>query len=323
MSLYDKLLDGIPIKTVGIWKNEPWGTYNLLPALAGIGELNYLAVPVDRNNCVKDRVAFSDKIFEYVEKIKPDLVYSYVRNRWVTAEPFLEIKKLGIPTINLSMDDTHKFYLVADIAHAFTLNQTSAQSSIIRYVRNNAKAIYLPEGANPKIHAFSRINTENKDIDVCFVGRRYGNRAAVINTIKKDGFEVVVRGQGWPGGQASFEEMVDLYSRSKIVLGFSRTSSDYKTYSIKGRDFEVLMCGAFYMCEKNPELCDWFKPNNEIVFWDNIRDLLPKIRFYLKCEKRRQTIACMGHFRAATEHTWMDRFETLFWYLKEHLGIEN
>ena len=144
-----------------------------------------------------------------------------------------------------------------------------------------------------------------------------------INTIKKDGFEVVVRGQGWPGGQASFEEMVDLYSRSKIVLGFSRTSSDYKTYSIKGRDFEVLMCGAFYMCEKNPELCDWFKPNNEIVFWDNIRDLLPKIRFYLKCEKRRQTIACMGHFRAATEHTWMDRFETLFWYLKEHLGIEN
>lgn len=320
MLLYDKLIDGVPIKSVGIWKNESWGNYNLLPALKGIGELHYLPVPVNSNNYVEDIESFSNNIYEYVKKINPDLVYSYVRNRWVSADPFMKIKKLGIPIINLSMDDTHKFNLVSNIAHSFTLNQTSAKSSLIKYARNNARAIYLPEGANPKIHAFKQLSSSSKDIDVCFIGRRYGNRSAIIKKIKKEGINVVVRGKGWADGSASFEEMLDIYNRSKIVIGFSRTSSSH-TYSIKGRDFEVPMCGAFYLCEKNPELCDWFRPGSEIVFWDSVRDLLPKIRFYLKFEKRRQTIACMGHYRAATENTWMDRFETLFWYLKEELGI--
>ena len=293
--------------------------HNLLPALQDLGKLHYLEVPVNSRNIVTDKKAFSDSIYRYIEKMDPvpDLVYTYVRNRWVTAEPFIKIKKLGIPTINLSMDDTHKFNLVANIAHAFTLNQTSAKSSLIKYAGNKAKAIYLPEGANPKIHTF---NIKAKDIDISFIGRCYGNRYRILQQLKKEGYKVAVYGKGWPNGQISFEKMIDIYSRSKIVLGFSRTSSSSSIYSIKGRDFEVLMCGAFYLCEQNPELCDWFRPDTEIVFWDTIRDLVPKIRYYLENPKRRQTIACMGHFRAATEHTWMDRFKVLFWYLQEEVG---
>jgi len=293
--------------------------HNLFPALSGIGELHYLKVPAGRSGSVANIPEFSKQIYNFVIDHKPDLIYCYVRNRWVAADPFLRIKnELHIPSINLSLDDTHKFHLVADIAHAFTLNQTSAKSALIHYARNNAQAIYLPEGANPEIHTLHPV--KEKDIDVCFIGKKYGNRASVIQAIKDAGINVVVRGDGWAGGQVSFEAMLDLYSRSKIVLGFAKTSSSSRTYSIKGRDFEVLMCGAFYLCEHNPELCDWFRPNREIVFWDETRDLIPKIKFYLMYPERRNTVACMGHFKAATEHTWMDRFEALFRYMHDRLA---
>jgi len=301
-----------------VWKNESWGMHNLMSSLEGIGELYYIAPPIKSNGYVINREAFSNEVLDYVQKIDPDLLFCYVRNKWVVPEPFLKIKKLGIPSINISLDDSHKFNLVADIAHAFSLNMTTYKYAMIKYARNNARAIYLPEGANPDIYTLQPV--EKKDIDVCFIGKRYGNRASIIKAIKDAGINVVVRGQNWPGGKVSFEEMLNLYSRAKIVLGFSRTSKNAR-YSIKGRDFEVLMCGAFYLCEHNPELCDWLKPYRELIFWDDARDLIPKIKYYLQHEKQRTTIACMGHFKAVTEHTWMDRFETMFKYLNDEYGM--
>lgn len=309
--LYNKLLDGIPIKTVGIWKNESWGMHNLYPALKGIGELNYLPVPHKPSIEI-----FSNKIFEYVKEINPDFVYTYVRNRWVNSKPFIMIRKLlKIPVVNLSLDDTHKFNLVASIAPSFTLNQTSSKSSIIKYNKCKANAIYLPEGASLIYKEKFNFNAV-KDIDVSFIGKRYGNRDRSIKAVKDLGIKVVVRGMGWPGGPVSFDEMMDIYSRSKIILGFSRTSSKSNTYSIKGRDFEVPMTGSFYLVEYNPELSNCYR-KTDLVFWHTIKDLTEKVKYYLNNEKERRTISCMASFRANNYHTWNDRLAVIFKYLSE------
>ena len=302
MNLYDKFMDKEPIKIVGVWKDEFWGNYHLKPALEGIGELHYIPVPPSSNGYVKDIAGFSSKIYDVVKEIKPDVVFCYVKNRWVSAIPFLRIKNLGIPTINISLEDTYNFSLVKDIAHSFTLNMTSAKSSLIKYHRNNAHAIYLPPGAN-------LIEVEDclKDIDICFIGKKNETNTPVIKNLQRN-FNIEVYGKGWLNGSVNSQKTLKLYRRSKIVLGLNTSEA----YSIKGRDFEILMSGSLYLCEYNPELTEWLKNGRELIFWKDLSDLRTKIKYYLKNEGHRQTIACMGYFKATTKHTWMDRFERLF-----------
>lgn len=313
MTLCDKLNNSsIPIKIVGIWQDHSWTRHNLQVAFEQIGDLHILYVPADR---IKDYSPFGDEIISFVEQINPDLVFSYVNNRHVEAKPFLIIKELGIPTINLFLDDVHKFRLMKKIAYAFTLNITTTKYALPWYEACNAKALYLPEGSNP----ISYLHLEmEKDIDVSFVGQRYRNRPLIQQALQEKGYNVRFCGRGWLGGYTSFEQMIEIYNRSKIVIGVSRVSTNPDIRGIKGRDFEATMCGAFYLCEENPELYDWFTPGEEIVFWKDIPDLLEKVEFYLRNDVLRESIANAALERSLAEHTWIQRLTTIFQYLKEN-----
>jgi len=315
MTLYDKFINKIPIKIVGIWKDQFWMKYNLQEVFEQIGEIECVYVPKDR---IKNHTSFANQIYNTVEKIKPDLVFSYVNGRHAIAEPFLKIKELNIPTVNMYLDDANKFKLIKPLAHSFTLNLTCTKYSIPHYEQNNAKVLYLPEGANPNYYIRQDVK---KDIDISFVGGKYGNRLNVIQALRSKGYKVEVKGKGWAGGKASFKDMISLYNKAKIVIGFARSSSQSEIKSIKGRDFEATMCGAFYLCENNPELCDWFESDKEIVFWNDIPDLVEKTEYYLKNDSIRKTIAKASYTRAITEHTCMNRIKNLFKYMSETFGV--
>jgi len=68
------------------------------------------------------------------------------------------------------------------------------------------------------------------------------------------------------GGTLSNIEMVKLYSRSKINLGFSSCGDTHKTgeriLQVRLRDFEVPMSGGFYMVEYMAELEEFFDIGN-------------------------------------------------------------
>jgi spore maturation protein CgeB len=276
-------------------------------------------VPADR---IKNHESFANSIYNLVESFKPDMVFSYVNNRHAIAEPFLKIRNhLNIPTINMYLDDINKFNLIKSLAHAFTLNLTCTKYALPWYEQCDAKALYLPEGVNPNSYVCQNIEDSQKDVDIAFVGSRYGNRSEAIQALKAEGFRVKVHGKKWEHGKILFEQMIDLYNRSKIVVGFSRSISQFGIKSIKGRDFEATMCGAFYLCEHNPELCDCFEHNKEIVFWEDIPDLIKKAHYYLNNVEQRIKIAKASYDRSQAEHTCIRRIEHLFKYLAEQFNL--
>ena len=73
-------------------------------------------------------------------------------------------------------------------------------------------------------------------------------------SLKKAGIDIAAFGKGWPGGTLSDREMVELYSRSRINLGFSGIGSSRRLCHLKGRDFEVPMSGGLYLTQDHPEL---------------------------------------------------------------------
>jgi spore maturation protein CgeB len=113
------------------------------------------------------------------------------------------------------------------------------------------------------------------------------------------------------------EELIKMYSRSRISLGFStvgnaRYSDREKTRQIHLRDFEAPMSGGLHFVEYQDELQEFYDIGREIVCYTTREDLLDKTRYYLAHPTEAERVRQAGHQRAARDHTWTRRFQQLF-----------
>ena len=259
-----------------------------------------------------------NQINTWMAEEKADAIFTYLSGERVEPDAVKEIRAHNVPIINLALNDKEHFvgkirnrraWGARDICRHFDLCWTSTEDSLIKYCVEGARPLYLPEGANPQIH---KPHNVEKNIDVSFVGQCYGNRAAIINTLKEKNIAVKAYGWGWPDGPLSTEEMVKMYSRSKINLGFSGVAGHSNTFCLKGRDFEIPMSGGLYLTEDHPELARAFQPGKEILTYSGIDDLVAKIRYYLTHPDKAEEIRKEGYQRALREHTWEMRFARIF-----------
>lgn len=118
------------------------------------------------------------------------------------------------------------------------------------------------------------------------------------------------------GPVLSDQEMIKMYSRSKINLGFSTCGETHKDkkriVQVRLRDFEVPMSGGFYMTEYMQELEEFFDIGKEIVCYHDKHDLADKITYYLKHDSKREKIRQAGRARCIKDHSWHKRFEMVF-----------
>jgi spore maturation protein CgeB len=112
------------------------------------------------------------------------------------------------------------------------------------------------------------------------------------------------------------EDMVKMFSRSKINLGFSSCGDTHRTQNrilqVRLRDFEAPMSGAFYMVEYMEELEEFFKIGKEIVCYHDPADLVDKVKYYLAHDTERERIQQAGYQRALRDHTWQKRLAEAF-----------
>ncbi|MCP9494748.1 MAG: glycosyltransferase [Pyrinomonadaceae bacterium MAG19_C2-C3] len=118
------------------------------------------------------------------------------------------------------------------------------------------------------------------------------------------------------GDALSDEEMIKMYSRAKINLGFSTCGDTHlaneRIVQVRLRDFEVPMSGGFYMVEYMEELEEFFRVGEEVVCYFDPEDLADKIKFYLTHDAERERIRRAGYERARRDHTWHRRFQNSF-----------
>lgn len=249
---------------------------------------------------------------------KADVIFTYLSGELVEPAALQTIRSHGVPLVNLALNDKEHFVGkirnsraggARDICRLFDLCWTSTEDSLIKYCVEGARPIYLPEGANPQIHKPYAVE---KTIDVSFVGQCYGNRAAVITELKNRGIAIQAYGIGWPNGPLATEEMVKMYSKSKINLGFGGIAGYKDTFCLKGRDFEIPMSGGLYLTENHSELEVAFRPGEEILTYSGIDDLIAQIKYYLAHPYEAEAIRKKGYERSLREHTWEARFHKIF-----------
>ena len=121
----------------------------------------------------------------------------------------------------------------------------------------------------------------------------------------------------------SDEELIALYSRSHISLGFLEVYDRHDpsrpvTQHLHLREFEAPMCGALYCTGYTDELAEMFEPDKEVVVYRNQHELLDKVRYYLAHPQEAERVRQAGRARALRDHTYQRRFETLF----QVIGLE-
>lgn len=314
------------LNIVAIYHNYNWENESLKPALEKFGSVKHYDW-CDRFNHQKNEKKWHKSVkaemnIDLINKVKAwgciDVIFTYLSGEIVKPDTVKKIASSGVPIINLALNDKESFVGkikngqamgVRDICRYFDLCWTSTEDALIKYCVEGTLPIYLPEGANPEIH---KAYDAKKTIDVSFVGQCYGSRPEIIQKLKLQGIDVEAYGYGWPNGPLSTEEMVRLYSRSKINLGFGGVAGHKDTYCVKGRDFEIPMSGGLYLTEYHPELEKYYDLEEEIVTYKDMDDLINKIRYLLSNPERVDEIRKRGTQRAHNEHSWEMRFDKIF-----------
>jgi spore maturation protein CgeB len=170
--------------------------------------------------------------------------------------------------------------------------------------------------------AFDTTQTEEtilsrpRDIDVIFVGFPYpGKMPAFAKAKKALGKHLVMIGfpfmhnayfnvkYGWPGwARPRIKEgqpLIDLYQRSKI--GFNvHNRGDYTVGSY--RLFELPANGVMQISDGGEYLNSFFDAGSEVVGYENLDDMIDKVRYYLAHDDERQRIALNGFRRVMRDH---------------------
>lgn len=298
----------------------------------------------------KARKYYSYKLLEDVKKEEKkshiDLFFSYYYSKCILPDVIDEMKNLGIITVNFYCNNIHQFDLVSEIAPHYDYCMVPEQEALQKYVDIGANPIHIQMAANPEIYGPYPLK---RKYDVTFVGQNYLNRQDYVEFLYKNGIDVHVWGPGWKsalssnakgilnklkskvglskatlpktnvGELLSDEELIKMYSRSKISLNFSEVVASGRNYNpgpikryIRLRDFEAPMSGAFYITGYQDELKEYYEIGKEIVCYDTKRELLKKIRYYLKHQDEAEAIRIAGHKRALKDHIWENRFKELF-----------
>jgi spore maturation protein CgeB len=123
-----------------------------------------------------------------------DLFFSYFFSSCATPQAILDVRALGITTVNWYCNASYQLHLVEEIAPAYDACLVPERYRLDDYRRIGANPIYCQEAANPVFYGPRPLE---RDLDVVFVGARYGERPNYIRRLVDAGLDVRVFGPGW------------------------------------------------------------------------------------------------------------------------------
>lgn len=158
-----------------------------------------------------DAAAYSEVTVEQVRAFRAqggcDLFFATAVDHHLLPDAVREISAMGVPTVNLDMDDLTHPYRVRALTPAFDLVWTTARENVdVIRGYGAAKLVQMPFAANP--HTFYPVPTETEVRAVCFVGACYGARARAVGSLARAGVATRVYGSS----------PVDVYGGDRIPV---------------------------------------------------------------------------------------------------------
>ena len=150
---------------------------------------------------------------------------------------------------------------------------------------------------------------ERKEI-MCLLGERY---AVDLYTLEKTDIKGV-RNRG----------VVDYNAEAPLVFANSKINLNISLRSIQTgiplRAFDIMGCGGFLISNYQEDFLLHFEPDEDMVFYTSYEELLDKTEFYLNHDSERKRIAQNAYEKVSTEHTYLQRVNTMLSTVEVYWG---
>lgn len=254
-----------------------------------------------KNHLYYGKDLMNKKFLELVEREKPDFIFSWLLYDEFYLKTFLKIREVSPKTKTLVFfgDDDLQFesfsrYYAIFFDYCFLAQPRYAK----KYKKEGIKNVFPTLGVNTNI--FKPLDLKKK-YDVVFIGHpksKQAKRYESIKYLKDNGIKIEIFGWGWSnfpdlrdiyGGALDVNDLVKTINQAKINIAFSK--NDYGEPHLIGKVFEAKACKSFTLVEYCKEYLDYFKEGEEMVMFRDGRELVNKIKYYLKHEKERKKTA--------------------------------
>ena len=223
-------------------------------------------------------------------------------------------------------DDDWQWDATRRIANHFTFMVTT-YTHIYEENRKEYPNLLLSQWAC--LGAFSD-HSRHKDIGFSFAGAVYAIRNSACRFLRhRAGLLCFGRGSrlvnlGLPyvrgvsrfpwlyGRPIHFEEINDIWNRTRVSYTPLGGGPRGEVLQIKSRVFDMGLSGTLVLCEHSPNLERYYEPGRECITFESLEDCAEKATWYLSHEAERAQIACNYEERTLKEHTWPHRFRDLF-----------
>ncbi|MEY8392136.1 hypothetical protein D3Z36_10110 [Lachnospiraceae bacterium] len=103
-------------------------------------------------------------------------------------------------------------------------------------------------------------------------------------------------------------EMLPVFANSKINLNITLKSIQS---GIPLRAMDIMGAGGFLLTNFQADFLDYFVPDEDFVYYNDLEDLLNKIEYYLSHTEERQEIARNGYQKVKENHSFQKCFENI------------
>ena len=224
------------------------------------------------------------------------------------------LRNQGVTLVGISLSDPDVFAAQgSQYARLYDLFYTNARRALKDYEAIGVQARLLPFAASADFHR--PLPEVDKKYDVIIVGHPRADRLEVVRELDKH-FKVGVYGKGWKrlgilprGSQVNGEAHVRALNSGKVYLSFSATVAGF--VNVKVGLFEAVACGTPVFTEVFDEMEDYFTYGKEVVGYNDLDDLVTKLKAYLAEPHRLGLIAQNARTRLLREHTWEARWRSV------------
>jgi len=249
-----------------------------------------------------------------------DLLMGQMWANYISKEALAWVRGRGIPVLNISMDDRLPDNWgraqggvrlgAIGLASVTDLVLTTSSETCAWYGAEDCPAIFWPLASDPAV--FCPSENSERNIDVLFVGNKYGVREGIIRELSKRGVNVECYGAGWTNGPATAEQSAALFKRARIILGVGTVGHCKDVFTMKLRDFDAPMSGALYLTHRCADLIQLYQEGCEIECYATPEEAAHKIHHYLAHPIDLLRVAAAGHAKALSRDTWAGRLEETF-----------
>ncbi len=274
----------------------------------------------------------NEKLRELINSEKPDCaIFCLFENEF--DENIIQSLKDKTKTLVYFFDDPWRQIFVRHWINYFTYFSTPDYFMYRNYQLENIKNVFFtPFGYNSSFYKKLDLKTI---YDISFVGGYSPLRKWIIKNLIDEGLKVNVFGRGW-GKDAKWisqEQVVEVFNQSKINLNLSNAVyNDIKFLfwaatsltnikqlyflkkikeQVKGRHYEINGCGGFQLSYFVPGLNLVYEIDKEIAVYEDIKFIPNAVKFYLKDEETRTSIANKGYERSIKDHSAQNYLKNL------------